>query len=215
VSLVIDLVVLAGGLVLGRRIAKGLRRRPPDDAPGTAPPQDDASPKGDGLAGFPCRLGDVVVRTAERDEAWLAAALVFEEDHAVAALFVAPEAGADRAIFAREGAQGLVWLAPLGPLATAEVASTSDPPFVIEHAGVRFDRDLRLPVRVARLGAGAPNVGERAVLGVYVTATTGRAPAAARIVVVAGSEQMLAWIGVALEPGEYDVLPGGKATLDV
>ena len=215
-SLVIDLVVLAGGLVLGRRIAKGLRRRPPGDAPEPVPahdgpPRDDGLPRGDGLEEFPCRLGDVVVRTVERDEAWLAAALVFEEDHPVAALFVAPEAGADRAIFAREGAQGLVWLAPLPP---GDVPA-GDPPFVIEHEGVRFDRDLRLPVRVKRLGDGAPDVGERALVAVYATASTGGAPPAARIVVVAGSARALAWIGGVLEPGEYDVLPGGKATLDV
>jgi len=210
VSLVIDLVVLAGGLVIGRRIAKGLRRRPPDDATEAATEQNDAPSKPDALAGLPCSLGDVVVRTAERDEAWLAAALVFEEDHAVAVLFVAPEAGADRAILARAGAPGLVWLAPLGP---GEVAPTGDPPFVIEHGGVRYDRDLRLPVRVARLGAGAPTVGERAVLAVYATAPTGGAPPAARLVVVAGTQQTLAWVGVALDPGEFDVLPGGKATL--
>jgi hypothetical protein len=31
--------------------------------------------------------------------------------------------------------------------------------------------------------------------------------------VVAGAEQTLAWKGVALSPGDYDVLPGGASTL--
>ena len=53
-------------------------------------------------ATFPCKLGDVVVRAAEGDEAWLAGVLMFEEDRPVAALFVAPEAGGNRAVFVRD-----------------------------------------------------------------------------------------------------------------
>jgi hypothetical protein len=48
-------------------------------------------------------------------------------------------------------------------------------------------------------------VGQSAVIAEY----TG--PGALRLVVVAGAEQTLAWRGVALAPGEYDVLPGGGA----
>jgi hypothetical protein len=61
---------------------------------------------------------------------------------------------------------------------------------------------------VTRRGSGAPSVGERAVVAEYA------GPGAELIVVVAGTERTLAWIGVALAKGEYDVLPGGKATLD-
>jgi hypothetical protein len=202
VSLVVDVLVVAGGVVLGRWVARRLRARFPAQSPpvaGTAP----SSLRE--LTAFPCQLGDVVVRTAERDEAWLAGALVFEEEGPVAALFVAPEAGADRALFVRGSNPGVTWLSPLG---AGEVAVTPDPPPAIEHRGVRFERTRRLPVRVTRLGSGAPSVGERAVVCEYA------GPGAEQIVVVAGSEQTLAWIGVALGQADYDVLPGGKATLE-
>jgi hypothetical protein len=62
-------------------------------------------------------------------------------------------------------------------------------------------------VRVERLGTGAPDVGKRAVLGEYAAA------GAERLVVVAGSDAAFAWRGVVMAEGEYEVLPGGKATL--
>jgi hypothetical protein len=200
-SLVLGFLVAAGGGGVGRALAKRLRARGAIE--GEPPPE--AKPSGaDSLRSFPCRLGDVVVRTAERDEAWLAGALIFEEEGPVAALFVAPEAGADRALFARDGEETLTWLSPL-PI--AELALTADPPHVLEHKGLRFERVRRLPVRVARVGSGAPSVGERAVVAEYA------GPGAERIVVVAGNERTLAWTGAMLRPSEYDVLPGGKATL--
>jgi hypothetical protein len=198
VSLVVDVLVAAGGVVVGRWLARKLR---PRRAGETAPAEDGTTLSAvSALALFPCKLGDVVVRTAERDEAWLAGALVFEEERPVVALFVAPEAGTDRAVLARDSDDGLTWLSPLP---AQQLALTSDPPHSIEHAGVRFERARRLPVRVTRVGSGAPNVGDRAVIAEY----TG--PGAERIVVVAGSDQTLAWAGVALERREYDVLPGG------
>jgi hypothetical protein len=147
-----------------------------------------------------------VVRTAERDEAWLAGALVFEEEKPVAALFVAPEAGGDRALFVRDApGSGLTWLVPL---AKDALPLTSDPPHAVEHEGARYERARRLPVKVTRVGTGAPAVGARAVVAEYTGA------AAERLVVVAGSEQTLAWKGVSLGEGEYDVLPGGASTLE-
>jgi hypothetical protein len=202
VSVVVDVLVVAGGVVLGRWIARSVRGR----FPARVPSVEDAAPTHlRETAAFPCQLGDVVVRTAERDEAWLAGALVFAEERPIAALFVAPEAGADRALFVRESNEGVTWLSPLE---RGEVASTPDPPSTIEHRGVRFERTRRLPVRVTRLGTGAPGVGERAVVAEY------KGPGAEQIVIVAGTEQTLAWIGVALGKEDYDVLPGGKATLD-
>jgi hypothetical protein len=147
---------------------------------------------------MPCKLGDVVVRTAERDEAWLAGALVFEEEKPVAALFVAPEAGGDRALFVRAApGSDLTWLVPL---AKGALPLTSDPPHAVEHEGARYERARRLPVKVTRVGTGAPTVGARAVVAEYAGA--------------AGSEQTLAWKGVSLAEGEYDVLPGGASTLE-
>jgi hypothetical protein len=203
VSLVFDALIIVGGLALGRWIARSVRgsrartaRRPSETPAATSDP----------FAALPCRLGDVVVRVVERDEAWLAGALVLEEDRPVAALFVAPEAGGDLAVFARDAAgAGLVWLSPL---AAGDLPLTKDPPHALEHRGVHFERARRLPVRIARLGAGAPSVGDRAVLAEY------DGPGTQRIVVVAGTERTVAWKGVALGPADYDVLPGAGAEGD-
>jgi hypothetical protein len=200
VSMVVDVVLAAGGVVLGRWLARALRVRRAAESVVAA---DANRPVGSVLAGLPCALGDVIMRTVERDEAWLAGALVFHEEKPVAALFVAPEAGVDRAVFARQGDDGLIWLAAL---ARGELALTNDPPHAVEHGGVRFERVRRLPVRVTREGNGAPEVGGRAVIAEYV------ASGAERLVVVAGAEQTCAWIGIALTKADYDVLPGGKGS---
>jgi hypothetical protein len=210
VTILVDALVVGGGILLGRWISRALRARRRENAstgrgPAGVTAAAAAGATAPSLAGLPCRLGDVVVRPAERDEAWLAGALVFEEDRPVAALFVAPEAGGDRALFVREAAgAGLVWLVPL---AQGALELTTDPPHALEHEGARYERALRLPVKVTRVGTGAPSVGPRAVVAEYAGA------GAERLLVVAGSEHTLAWKGVALGEGEYDVLPGGESTL--
>jgi hypothetical protein len=198
VSLVVEVLIIAGGFVVVRWVGRKLRPRHVADAPGSS----QASSQREVLEAFPCQLGDVVVRTMERDEAWLEGALVFEEQRPVAALFVAPEAGTDRALLAREAEEGVVWLSPIAPRG---LVLTSDLPSTLEHQGVLFERSRRLPVRVRRTGVGAPPVGERAVVAEYA------GPASERIVVVIGSEQTRSWVGVALGRGDYDVLPGGSA----
>jgi len=196
VSVVVDVLLAAGGVAIGRWLAQRLRAaRPGEPGPSNA----GAPAPRDVLAGAPCRLGDVLVRTTERDEAWLAGALVFREQRPVAALFVAPEAVADRAVFAREGDAGVTWLTALGE---GELSVQGEPPHALEHAGVRFERVRRLPVRVEQAGTGAPNVGDRAVVAEYA------GPGAERIVVVSGSEQARAWVGRALRREDFDVLPG-------
>lgn len=200
-SIAVGLLVAAGGVVLGRWLAHKMRPGSPHDAPPAG--ADGAGTADEALGAFPCRMGDVVVRKSLRDEAWLAGALVFAEEHPVGALFVAPEAGTDRAVFVREGWEGLAWLAPL---ATSEVPRTGEPPHTLEHGGVRFERSRRLPVRVRRIGTGTPPVGDRAVVAEYA------GPAADRIVLVVGSERTLAWSGTALEREEFEVLPGDKTT---
>ena len=206
-TILVDALVVGGGILLGRWLSRALRSRRRSGDGKTAGAQGGATkPASSPFAGMPCKLGDVVVRTAERDEAWLAGALVFEEEKPVAALFVAPEAGGDRALFVREApGSGLTWLVPL---AKGALPLTSDPPHAVEHEGARYERARRLPVKVTRVGTGAPTVGARAVVAEYVGA------AAERLVVVAGTEQTLAWKGVSLAEGEYDVLPGGASTLE-
>jgi hypothetical protein len=201
VSLVLGLLVAAGGVVMGRALAQRLRVRQAREAE----PASAKVPATDALQAFPCQLGDVVIRTAERDEAWLAGALIFEEERPIAALYLAPEAGADRALFVREAAEEVTWLSPL-PI--TDLTLTAEPPPAVEHRGVRFERVRRLPVRIGRAGSGAPSVGDHGVIAEY----DGQGPE--RIFVVAGSERTIAWVGVALRRGEYDVLPGGKTTLD-
>jgi hypothetical protein len=230
VSLLIEALVVAGVVVVGRWIDRRMGARsaakqrggppapapPPPSPPSQAPPSQAQAqarararaslPSADAFAGFRCRLGDVIVRVAERDEAWLAGALLLEEQQPVAALFVAPEAGGDRAVFVRRAEDsGVTWLSPLS---AGEVAPGAEPPHVIEHRGTLFERARRLPVRVVRVGSGAPAVGERAVVAEY------RGPAVERLVVLAGSERQLAWRGVALAEGEFDVLPGGRGARD-
>jgi hypothetical protein len=243
VTLALDAVVVAGGIFLGRLVARVLRRRrreqtgeaeasrasdaeasrsaeanAPRSSDGTTGPArrrsndakatpNRATPPPDAvtLTGFVCGLGDVVVRRLEGDEAWLAGALVFAEEGPVAALFVAPVAGGERAVLVPGAMQTtLAWLVPL---AAGDVAVSGDAPQALEHEGAHFERTRRLPVRVQRLGTGAPEVGATAVLGEYSGAGLDR------LVVVVGSSAVLAWRGVALSKAEYDVLPGGQSTL--
>ena len=204
-SLVITTLLVAGGALAGRWLMKSLKPKPPV-------PVDDAAPREveapvvpvatrDLFASFPCRLGDVVIR-AGAEEAWLAGALVFSEDAVVAAMFVAPEAGRDRGVYVRrQPADTMIWMDPLAP---DEITTGQEPPTSVEHEGVRFERTRRLPVHVERVGTGAPDVGERAILAEYAAA------AGERIIVVVGAAPARAWRGAALEPGMYEVLPGAK-----
>jgi hypothetical protein len=214
VSLAVEALVVAGGIFLGRLISRVMRRRSAAIAVSTAPAAagDPAPLEDDALQGFPCQLGDVVLRRVEGDEAWLAGAMVMLEDRAVAALFVAPEARGDRGVYAPgPGETTLMWLAPLpaGELGLASLlAPGGEPPRTLEHAGRRYERARRLPVRVERQGTGAPSVGKRAIVGEYKAAGTDR------VLLVLGSDAVAAWRGVALAEGSYEVLPGGKATLE-
>jgi len=206
VTLVVDAVLVVGGIALGRWIVRRISARRAQALPqGPSPAKAEPEPATRDLPpSLPCKLGDVVVRVAGGGEAWLAGALVLGEDRPVAALFAAPEAGGDLALYVRDvpGA-GITWLSPLPDGA---VAATKEPPHTIEHDGVRFERARRVPVRVSRAGTGAPWPGDQAIVAEY----TG--PGADRILVLAGTEKVLAWKGVLLAEGEYDVLPGTDTT---
>ncbi|MDP9035354.1 MAG: hypothetical protein M3O50_11145 [Myxococcota bacterium] len=202
-SVGVDILVVGVGILVGRWIGRAIRaRRSSGEAEQTrSEPVAAIDARPESLAAFPCRLGDVVVRTIERDEAWLAGALVFADQKPLAALFIAPEAGTDRAVLVHAADATLVWLAPL---AKGELTLTEEPPLALEHAAVRYQRARRLPVRVSVQGEGAPEVGSRAILAEYTGAGT------ERLVVVAGTGQTLAWSGFALASGDYDILPCGK-----
>lgn len=205
-TLIVDAVLVLGGVALGRwivrRVRAGRARALPEGPPAATAEQGPA-PR-DLPASLPCKLGDVVVRVAGGGEAWLAGALVLGEERPVAALFAAPEAGGDLALYVRDvpGA-GITWLSPL-PEGT--VGATKEPPHTIEHDGVRFERARRVPMHVSRVGTGAPWPGDQAVVAEYA------GPGADRILVLAGTEKLLAWKGVVLGEGEYDVLPGTDTT---
>jgi hypothetical protein len=206
VTLVVDAILVVGGIALGRWIMRRVRARGAAALPeGSPPAKAEAAPVAAQLpASLPCRLGDVVVRAAGGGEAWLAGALVLGEEHPVAALFAAPEAGGDLALYVRDvPGTGIVWLSPLPDGA---IAATKEPPHTIEHDGVRFERARRVPMRASRIGSGAPWPGDQAILAEY----TGQG--ADRILVLAGTEKLLAWKGVLLGEGEYDVLPGTDTT---
>jgi hypothetical protein len=157
------------------------------------------------LDGFPCQLGDVVMRLTG-EEAWLAGGLVLSEDAPVAALFVAPEAVQDCAIYARPAPrEALFWLAPLDPGA---VLVGGEPPTSVEHGGIRFERVRRLPLRPKRIGTGAPDVGDAVLLAEYASS------GAERLLVMRSTSGVShAFRGLELEPSSYEVIASGRSTL--
>ncbi len=228
-SLIVTSVLVAGGVLLGRWIARGGRADAPRGGKGTdaavptegvaspgepaadlggdvkesPKPTKKAAPEQDLFEGMPCTLGDVVMRG--NDEAWLAGCVVFVEDHPVSALFVAPDVGGGRAIYARaRPSTELFWLEPVP---VGEVVVGAEPPTSLEHAGVRYDRLRRLPVKVKRAGSGAPDVGDQVIVAEYATSGF------ERLVVVTGAGSARVWAGSVLEEGMYEVLPSGKSTL--
>jgi hypothetical protein len=198
VSLLLAAACVGGGMVVARWIARTMSR-------GNAPPSEAAStgrapvsiPKSDPLVPFPFRIGDVVVRGG-RDEAWLSGALVFSEDSPTLALFIAPEAGADRAILARaRPSTSVLWLEAL-PKGALEIGR--EPPGAVELEGTRFERIRRLPLTASRIGSGAPDVGASVIVGEYAS------EAGDRLLAVLGESTTLAWRGVELGEGMYEIL---------
>jgi hypothetical protein len=212
--LLLDVAILGGGVLLGRWMVRSLRGRGAAERPADEAGSDAPAPKRDPLEGFPCNLGDVLTRPVEGDEAWLAGALVLEEERPVAALFIAPEAGGDRAILVHPSPGGgtagadLTWLAPVRALDLAGLSASSEPPHTLEHHGVRFERIRRLPVKIARIGTGAPSVAPQGLLAEYAGAGL------ERLVVLACGPQTLAWVGLALGERDYEILPGDGSTLE-
>lgn len=158
------------------------------------------------LDGFPCQLGDVLMRMTG-EEAWLAGGLVLSEEGPVAALFVAPDAGHDCAIYVRpRPREAVFWMEPLDPGA---VLVGGEPPSSVEHNGIRFDRMRRLPLRPKRIGVGAPDVGDAVVLAEYASAGSERL-----LVMRSTSGTSRAFRGEELEPSSFEVIASGRSTLD-
>jgi hypothetical protein len=157
------------------------------------------------LVGFPCQLGDVLLRLTG-EEAWLAGGLVLSEEAPVAALFVAPDAGHDCAIYVRpQPREAVFWMEPLDPGA---VLVGGEPPSSVEHGGIRFDRVRRLPLRPKRIGVGAPDVGDAVVLAEYASAGSERL-----LVMRSTTGVSHAYRGEELEVSAYEVIPSGRSTL--
>jgi hypothetical protein len=157
------------------------------------------------LEGFPCQLGDVLMRITG-EEAWLAGGLVLSEEAPVAALFVAPDAGHDCAIYVRpQPREAVYWMEPLDPGA---ILVGGEPPSSVEHGGIRFDRVRRLPLRPKRIGVGAPDVGDAVVLAEYASAGSERL-----LVMRSTSGASHAYRGEELEVSAYEVIPSGRSTL--
>ncbi len=221
VTFVVSTTLVLGGMALGRMIAKSLvpkgekadetkgpeapKTTAPKDPPKEPPPVQEPPKDATSLEGFPCQLGDVLTRPGG-DEAWLAGAIVFSEDVPVAVLFIAPDAGHDRAIYVRREAESpYFWLKPVDG---KDLLSSSEPPSALEHEGVRFERRRRLPLRAKRIGTGAPDVGEEVLVAEYAS------PGTERMIVVQHAGRARAFHGDMLEASMIDVLPSGKATLD-
>jgi hypothetical protein len=141
------------------------------------------------------------------EEAWLAGGLVLSEEAPVAALFVAPDAGHDCAIYVRpQPREAVFWMEPLDPGA---VLVGGEPPSSVEHRGIRFDRVRRLPLRPRRIGVGAPDVGDAVVLAEYASA------GAERLLVMRSTSGVShAYRGEELEVSSYEVIASGRSTLD-
>ena len=157
------------------------------------------------LDGFPCQLGDVIMRITG-EEAWLAGGVVLSEETPIAALFVAPDAGQDCAIYVRpRPRESVFWMQPLDPGA---VLVGGEPPSSVEHGGIRFDRVRRLPLRPKRIGVGAPDVGDSVILAEYASAGSERL-----LVMRSTTGSSFAYRGEELEISTYEVIASGRATL--
>lgn len=204
-SLLLTTLIVGSGIILGRMIARSpdpkrvVPRKAGEAAAAPDPAAEKPVAKTPDLDAFPCRLGDVVLRSATNDEAWLAGALVLREGAEPAAvLFFAPEAGGDRAVLARPSVSELLWLVEEKRVSVA----LGEPPTALEIGSDRFERRRRLPLRAERVGTGAPNLDADVIFAEY----TGLGDES--LVVLATKASVLAYRGPVLGSSAYDVLPG-------
>lgn len=147
---------------------------------------------------LPFKVGDVLVAEGG-DEAWLAGASMMSEDAMVAALFRAPNAGADLAIYLRAVAPfEAFWLVSRG-ISPGPI----EPPTSFEEGSELFSRVRRLPVEITRHGESSFDLEGFAIVAEY------RGLGESRLLRVATREAVMLFSGRLLRPGTYDRLPGG------
>ncbi len=188
--LVITAAVAASmGFFASRRSAKKGDLRAADEATNKAPKA--ALPAAKPLAGFPLELGDVI--SSDGQERWLSGAIVAREQNAIMVLFFAPEGREHWVVVAHPlPERNILWLRPV------EVVSPAEPPATLEIGGFTMHRKSRLPVKLERLGQGAPDVESTGIVATY--------SAGAREVgiVLTSGEQSLAWSGRRIDASEYE-----------
>lgn len=146
--------------------------------------------------GLALALGDVV--SSDREERWLAGALIAREaGRVVSVLFVAPEGATHGAVAVfPEPRRDIYWLAPV------EVVCPDEPPTTLEIGAAMLSRRARIPVAIERVGQGTPPVGETALWAIY----EGGADVA---LVLCSGRKVHAWMGRRREEGDYERLGGG------
>lgn len=216
---------VTGGLLARARLARARRADDPDPAQAAAAAADraaadaadaaivaaaeaeaglvEAAHAPDGLEGFRVRVGDVVLRQ-RGDEAWLGGALVLEEARPLVALLVSPARGRDVAVLAHAPPnRELAWLAATD---LAAGLPPGDLPAVLEHGGLPYERQRRLPLAARAAGEGAPDLAGDVVYGEY------RGPARERLVLVRGPGRApLAFAGEVMLEGSFEIVPSGAA----
>jgi len=143
-------------------------------------------------------LGDVV--SFDREERWLAGALVARDGHEViGALFFAPEGSRHEVVAAFPAPRReLYWLSPVG------FEAGHEPPSSVELGGGVLERKTRRPAKLERLGQGAPSTGDEGLWAEYAS------PGGARAVIVRTSGGTFAYVGRVLQHGEYDRMGRGS-----
>jgi hypothetical protein len=193
--MIITLLVVAtaaasvGYLVNRRRNAKG-------DLPGSTQATEKknapaALPAAKPLEGFPVELGDVI--SSGDEERWLSGAILAREQTVVTVIFFAPEGREHWVVVAYPlPERNIFWLRPV------TVVSPAEPPAALEIGGINMHRKNRLPVRLERVGQGAPDVGATGILATY------SAGAREVAIVLTSGDQCLAWSGRSIDSSEYD-----------
>jgi hypothetical protein len=188
----------AAGLLAARRSSGALDREEADDAAPADEPAARAKKKSSIDAGLPLALGDVV--SVDREERWLAGAIVARDaDRLAAVVFLAPEGAKQHAIAVFPPPRREIFA-----MAPADVVCPGEPPTTLEIDTVAFTRKSRLPVALAREGQGVPQLAETGLLATY------EAGARDVALVLSAGDRVFAFRGQRYDEDEYERLGGGS-----